>query len=65
MVISALLISYYMIDFDASSKWDPQLVAYAIFLHMAGFSISLGPITVVYISEIIENISPYMTFIWM
>jgi len=32
---------------------------------MAGFSLSLGPITVVYISEIVTDISPYMTFIWI
>lgn len=50
MIIFALLSGYYMVDYDAASKWDPQYVTYAIFLHMAGFSLSLGPITVVYIS---------------
>lgn len=61
----ALLSGYYMVDFDADSNWDPQYVTYAIFVHMAGFSLSLGPITVVYISEIVTDISPYMTFIWI
>lgn len=65
MIVSALLAGYYMIDFDASSKWDPQFVTYAIFVHMAGFSLSLGPTTVVYISEIVEDITPFMTFIWV
>ena len=40
----------YMIDFDKDSKWDPQYVTYAIFVHMAGYSLSIGPITVVYVS---------------
>jgi hypothetical protein len=50
LIILALVSGYYMIDFDKDSKWDPQYVTYAIFVHMAGFSLSLGPITVVYIS---------------
>ncbi len=65
MIIVALLTGYYMLDFDKESLWDPQYVTYAIFVHMAGFSLSLGPIAVVYISEIVTDISPYMTLMWI
>lgn len=65
LIISSLFSGYYMVDFDASSQWDPKYVAYAIFAHIGGFSLSLGPVTVVYISEILDDISPYMTFIWV
>jgi hypothetical protein len=34
-------------------------------MHIGSFSLSLGPITVVYISEIIEDLSPYMSLIWI
>lgn len=50
LIILSLFSCYYMLDFDSSSQWDPLYVTYAIFLHIGGFSLSLGPITVVYIS---------------
>lgn len=65
MVILALLTGYYMVDFDQEGKWDPQYVTYAIFAHMAGYSLSMGSIAVVYMSEIVNDISPYMTFVWV
>lgn len=65
MVILALLTGYYMVDFDKESLWDPQYVTYAIFAHMAGYSLSMGSIAVVYMSEIVNDISPYMTFVWV
>ena len=65
LIIFALLGGFYMLDYDAASKWDPNYATYAIFLHIAGFSISLGPITFIYISEILDDISPYMVIIWI
>ena len=53
MIIIAIVSGYVMIGSTGDAKWDPETVSYAIFLHMAGFSLSLGPITVVYISEIV------------
>lgn len=50
LIIVALLSGYYMLDFSSGTQWDPNYVTYAIFLHIGGFSLSLGPITVVYIS---------------
>ena len=50
LMILALVSGYYMVDFDRESQWDPQYVTYAIFAHMAGYSLSIGPITVVYVS---------------
>lgn len=50
LIIIALLSGYYILDLDVSSQWDPNFVTYAIFLHIGGFSLSLGPVTVVYIS---------------
>lgn len=61
IIILALLSGFYMVD----SQADPGYVAYAIFAHIGGFSLSLGPVTVVYITEIMEDISPFMTFIWI
>ncbi len=65
MIIIALMTGYYMLDFDVDSKWDPHYVTYTVFMHIAGFSLSYGPITVVYISEILEDISSFMTLIWI
>ncbi len=64
LIIFALLAGYFMLDFSNSAGWD-QYVMYAIFIHIGGFSLSLGPVTVVYISEILRDISPYMTLIWI
>jgi hypothetical protein len=50
LIIFALVSGYCMIVFDQESHWDPKYVNYAMFLHMAGFSLSLRPISVVYIS---------------
>lgn len=60
IVISLLGASYMM-----KSGWDPTYASYAIFTHIAGFSLSLGPITLVYISEILGDISIYMVIIWV
>lgn len=64
LIIFALLAGYFMLDISNSAGWD-QYVMYAIFIHIGGFSLSLGPVTVVYISEILRDISPYMTLIWI
>ena len=50
VVILSLLSAYYMLDYDAVSGWDSKYASYPIFAHIAGFSLSLGPITIVYLS---------------
>jgi MFS family permease len=64
LIILSLLGGCFMLEFSSSSS-DSSLVIYLIFMHIGSFSLSLGPVTVVYISEIIEDISPFMTIIWV
>ena len=43
----------------------PMAGCISIFIHIGGFSLSLGPITMIYISEIIEDVRPYMVLLWI
>lgn len=65
IIVLALFSGYYLLEFGAASGWDPKFVTYAIFAHIAGFSLSLGPITIVYLSEILSDISSYMVVLWV
>jgi len=40
------------------------VVVFFIFMHVMGFSISLGPIGCLYVSEIMRDISGVVTLIW-
>ena len=50
IIIISLLSAYYVLDYDKESGWDAKFASYAIFAHIAGFSLSLGPITFIYLS---------------
>lgn len=43
----------------------PMVGCISIFVHIGGFSLSLGPITMIYISEILEDLRPYMILLWV
>lgn len=45
--------------------WASLWVVGVVFIHVGGFSLSLGPITILYISEILPNINPFMIVIWL
>jgi len=42
-----------------------SLVSALIFLHLVGFSLSLGPVSMVYVAEIMENISLVVVVVWV
>ena len=65
IIILSLLGAYYVLDYDKASGWDAKFASYAIFAHIAGFSLSLGPITFIYLSEILDDISMFMVMIWI
>ena len=44
---------------------NPLWVGFIVFVHIGGFSLSLGPITILYVSEILDDISPYMMLLWI
>jgi hypothetical protein len=35
-----------------------------VFIHIIGFSISLGPVSMIYVAEIMEDISIVVKIIW-
>lgn len=62
LVILSLVIGYLILEIDLL---DNKLASYAVLLHITIFSLSIGPITILYISEIVIDVSPYMTLIWV
>ena len=63
LIMLALFSGFYMLNMMEGV--DPKWVGLVIFLHIGGFSLSLGPITILYISEILEDISLYMALLWI
>lgn len=48
IIAVALLFGYVILDF--MQGMDPRFAALAVFVHIGGFSISLGPVTILYVS---------------
>lgn len=62
VVCAALLLGFVVEEYLVATQ---GLILIAIFAHISGFSLSLGPISILYISEIMEDLSPYMIMIWV
>jgi hypothetical protein len=52
LIIISLVGGYLILDLKVGEQWGwgSHLVIYLIFMHIGSFSLSLGPVTVVYIS---------------
>lgn len=48
IITMALILGYIILDFVPNV--DPKVAAIAVFIHIGGFSISLGPISILYVS---------------
>lgn len=57
----SLLMGWFFMGFVPDSQ---STVVFFIFMHILGFSLSIGPVTMVYISEIMTNLSTIVLLIW-
>ena len=62
IIVFSLIGSYVALDiFNLGSN----VIVLFVFLHILGFSISLGPISVLYVSEIMQDISIMIILLWV
>lgn len=62
IVVGSLLLAYV---FDSLIWHSEKAVIALIFLHIIGFSLSLGPVTFIYAAELMENISFVLIVNWV
>lgn len=62
IVVGSLLLAYI---FDSFVSHSEKVVIALIFLHIVGFSLSLGPITFIYAAELMENVSFVLIINWV
>lgn len=62
IIVFSLIGSYIALDILNLSS---NVIVLFVFLHILGFSISLGPISVLYVSEIMEDISVMIILLWV
>jgi len=61
IIVGSLLMGYW---FAEQKDISPSLIVLIVFSHIIGFSLSMGPIALLYIAEILENISPMVMLLW-
>lgn len=62
IVVASLILAYV---FDSEVFHSEKTVIGLIFLHIIGFSLSLGPVTFIYAAELMENISFILIVNWV
>lgn len=61
IVMASLISGFLFYEFIKDSS---NYLIFIIFLHLMGFSLSLGPVSMLYVAEIMENLTVVVFVIW-